>query len=63
MANSNKDNYTDIPKNYQKFVLVQSPHVISKDYGYEEEDVIYLLNLISINQTMKNWKTMIFKMI
>ena len=45
MANSNKDNYTDIPKNYQKFVLVQSPHVISKDYGYEE-DVIYLLNLI-----------------
>lgn len=46
MANSNKDNYTDIPKNYQKFVLVQSPHAISKDYGYEEENVIYLLNLI-----------------
>ena len=42
----NKDKYADIPKNYQDFRLVQSSHATPEDYGYDEDDILYFLNLI-----------------
>jgi len=29
-----KDKYTDIPKNYQDFVLIQTPHAMTKKMFY-----------------------------
>ncbi len=46
MNTSEKDEYFDIPKNYQDFVLVQKTDVQPADYGYTEEAVMRLLDMI-----------------
>ena len=46
MDTKKNDKYSDIPKNYQDFVLVQNPHAKPDDYGYTKEQVLYLLDLI-----------------
>lgn len=47
----NKDKYADIPKNYQDFRLVQKSNAQPEDYGYDEEDILYLLSLIKDDPT------------
>ena len=46
MNTSEKDEYFDIPKNYQDFVLVQKTNVQPADYGYTKEAVMRLLDMI-----------------
>lgn len=46
MEVNKNEKYSDIPKNYQKFVLVQNPHATPEDYGYTKEQILYLLDLI-----------------
>ena len=41
-----RDEYFDIPKNYQDFVLVQKSNVRPEDYGYTREAVIRLLDML-----------------
>lgn len=42
----NKDKYADIPKNYQDFRLVQTPHATPEDYGYTEEGIMDILDML-----------------
>ena len=46
METTKNDNYSDIPKNYQKFVLVQKSNAKPEDYGYTQEGIMYVLNMI-----------------
>ena len=46
MKTNNKDKYFDIPKNYQNFVLVQKTNAKPEDYGYTEEAVLSVLDLV-----------------
>ena len=46
MITKKKDRYFDIPKNYQDFRLVQKSNARPKDYGYTEEGIKDVLNMI-----------------
>ena len=46
METTKNDKYSDIPKNYQKFVLVQKSNAKPEDYGYTQEGIMYVLNMI-----------------
>lgn len=46
MKAKKRDRYFDIPKNYQDFVLVQKTNAQPADYGYTQEAVMHLLDMI-----------------